>query len=154
MKKGTAISAGYHSRQAPPLCFNFTPISFSFLQLSSFSAHPSSSWFTPLILNCLSFLRLEKLTLDTQSALTEQTWVQWSSVAFCAPLCKRNTYNSSELSTPWLWICQNCTEDLINIQWVAVVLICFMSTANLLFRDKLIIDIHVSRYILYIIVTV
>lgn len=48
----------------------------SFLQLSSLSAHPSSAWLTPSILNCLSFLRLEKLALDDQSALTQEIRVQ------------------------------------------------------------------------------
>lgn len=77
----------------------YSSISSSFLQLSSLSAHPSSARFTPLILDCLSFLRLEKLALDSQSVLTEEIRVQWCTVASCVPISNRNTYNSSRLST-------------------------------------------------------
>lgn len=83
----------------------YSSISFYFLQLSSLSVHPSSAWFTPLILDCLPFLLLEKLALDGQSALTEEIWVQWNSVVSCVRLSNHNTYNSSRLSTHCLWIC-------------------------------------------------
>lgn len=87
MKKGTTITAGYHSSTTSLFIF-YSSISSSFLQLSSLSTHSSSARFTPLILDYLSFLCLEKLTLDSQSTLTEAIWVQWSSVAFWAPLPK------------------------------------------------------------------
>lgn len=117
MKEGKAITAGYHGRQAPSLCLYFTPPSPSPSSSSILiSPYPSSGRFTPLILDCLSFLCLEKLTLDGQSALTEEIWVQWSSVASWVPLSNCNTYNSSRLSTQCLWICQSCTEEFICIQ--------------------------------------
>lgn len=90
--------------------------SISFLQFSSLSAHPSSARFPPLIPDCLSFLRLDKLALTGQSALTEDIWVQWSSVAPRVPLSNRNTSTSSRPSTRCPWIRQSCTRDCISVK--------------------------------------
>ncbi len=95
----------------------YSSISTSFLQLSSLSAYPSSIRFTPLILDCLSFIRLKKLALESHSALIEEIWVQRSSVASWVPLSNRNIYNSSRLLTQCLWICQSCTGEFICIKF-------------------------------------
>lgn len=87
MKRSTAITAGYSCTQAPPLWFlPRSTIFFYVLQVLAIISSTLLFLFLLLlpVLDCLSFLDWEALTLDSHPALTEENT---GTMELCGFLC-------------------------------------------------------------------